>query len=72
MMTRAEHMQWCKDRALAYLPDDPQQAITSMLSDLNKHPETEGVLRFAGMMGLALMSEGVTPDNARRFIVGFN
>ena len=46
MITRDEHMEWCKKRALEYLPLDPQQAITSMLSDLTKHPDTQ---RHPGM-----------------------
>lgn len=39
MMTRAEHLAWSKERALEYLPSDPQQAGTSFISDLNKHDE---------------------------------
>jgi len=69
--TRAEHLQWCKDRALEYLPADPQQAVTSMVSDLHKHPETEGLYTFAGLMALALAAEGITEAKARMFIVGF-
>ena len=51
MKTREEHLAWCKARALEYLPDDPIQAVTSMASDLGKHPETEGHAAIAfGMM----------------------
>ena len=39
-MTRAEHLQWAKDRALAYLPQNPTEALTSFLSDMRKHEET--------------------------------
>ena len=39
-MTREEHLDWCKKRALAYLPMDPMEAMTSMMSDLTKHAET--------------------------------
>ncbi len=68
-MTRAEHLQWCKDRALAYLPDDPQQAFASMGSDLNKHEETRG---HPGMkLGMSLMMTDNLHD-MRKFIEGFN
>jgi hypothetical protein len=67
--TGAEHLAWCKERALAYLPDDPQQAFTSMASDLNKHEETRG---HAGIeMGMMLMMGGHLHD-MREFIEGFN
>ena len=59
--TRAEHLQWCKDRALEYLPDDPTQAMASMVSDLRKHKETAnhpaielgGMLMFGGHLSRA-------------------
>ena len=39
-MTRDEHLEWAKKRALAYLDaGDALQGITSMLSDLTKHEE---------------------------------
>jgi len=39
-MTRKEHLDWCKERALKYVDDgNLQQAYTSMTSDLSKHPE---------------------------------
>lgn len=74
-MTRAEHLQWCKDRALEYLNPGPdhshQDAVASILSDLKKHPETE---QSAEMMGLLAMFELMHPsdDGIRRFIEGFN
>lgn len=40
-MKREEHLAWCKQRALEYLDaGELTNAGTSMLSDLNKHPET--------------------------------
>lgn len=39
MRSRAEHLEWCKVRALEYLPDTAQ-AMTSLASDLRKHPDT--------------------------------
>ena len=71
-MTRAEHLDWCKRRALQYLDaGDPRNAITSMLSDLGKHPETEA--EGKAMSGLGMLY-AVKPDDAaaRRFIEGFN
>ena len=72
MMTRAEHVQWCKRRALEYLdvmtPPDPVQAVTSMLSDLGKHPETRGLSDTMGPIGLFSMRDSA---EARSFILGF-
>ena len=74
--TRAEHLAWCKKRALEYLEPgthcDLQQAFTSIASDLRKHPETKD---HAGVnLGLMLlMNNGLaTPDEMRKFIEGFN
>ena len=40
-MTRAEHLEWAKGRALAYLErGEPDNALASILSDLSKHEET--------------------------------
>lgn len=70
-MTRDEHMAWAKERALEYLNNgDVQNAVASMLSDLGKHPETEGAGRaMAPVAILALMNQD--PHEARRFIEGF-
>jgi len=36
---RHEHVQWCKDRALKFFDrDDLGGAMSSFLSDMNKHP----------------------------------
>jgi hypothetical protein len=38
---RATHLQWCKDRALEYVKAGRlEDAISSMQSDLTKHPDT--------------------------------
>lgn len=67
--TRAEHLAWCKQRALEYLPDDPQQAFTSMASDLSKHDETRGHVAIElGFM--LLMTDNI--GDMREFIEGFN
>jgi hypothetical protein len=41
-VNRAEHLAWAKDRALEYLPGDVNNAMASLVSDLNKHEETAG------------------------------
>lgn len=70
-MTREEHLAWCKKRALEYLNQgDVVNAITSMLSDLSKHPETQGVGEKMSMLGLMYASQ-YDADGARRFIEGF-
>lgn len=67
--TRAEHLAWCKKRALEYLPGDPTQAFTSMASDLNKHEETRGHIGIE--LGMNLLMNGATAE-IRSFIEGFN
>ncbi len=72
-ITRAEHLQWCKDRAFEYVTvGDLTQALGSMYSDLNKHPETQG---HAGIqLGFMHQMSGLldTEDKVREFIDGFN
>lgn len=71
-MTRQEHLDWCKARALQYVDrGDLQNAYASMSSDLNKHPETKG--HAAVSVGLKLMMVGDlnTAEKMRRFIEGF-
>jgi hypothetical protein len=70
-MTREEHVAWCKERALAYLPAQPQEGITSMLSDMSKHPDTKPVVEAMAGIALFEMMNG-TPASARSFIEGFN
>ena len=73
MKTREEHLEWCKQRSREYCDrNDAQNAIASMMSDLQKHPETE---KHAGiMLGAALMMGGMlqSTKQAREFIEGFN
>ncbi len=71
--TRAEHLTWCKQRALAYCDlGDVNQAFASMGSDLRKHPETAN--HPALTLGLSLLISGKlnSPDEMRKFIKGFN
>lgn len=75
MRTRAEHLQWCKDRALQYADaGDSVNALASMLSDLGKHPETIGSVSIAGRLGMGLYLGGHlnTPEKMREWIEGFN
>jgi hypothetical protein len=73
MMTRDEHIAGCKKRALEYLDaGDLNNAFTSMVSDVRKHPECEnhpGLLIGAGF----LFVEGwiSNPAEVRRWIEGF-
>lgn len=74
MKSREEHLEWCKARAREYLDQrDIMNAVTSMLSDLEKHPETS----IKGESGAYLYWLGVLAVNsgdvgeARRFIEGF-
>lgn len=76
MRTRQEHLQFCKDRAMEYVKrGDLIEAVTSMMSDLGKHPETEkssgGALAMLGMLALQQAQAG---DRAGvvRYIEGFN
>lgn len=67
--TRAEYLAWCKQRALAYLPDDPQQAFMSMASDLGKHDETRAHTGIE--IGMMMLASGNTHE-MRELIEGFN
>lgn len=71
--TRAEHLEWCKKRALEYVEIGQfDNAFSSMSSNLRKHPETE---KHAGIvLGLALLMGGKlsTAEETRKFIEGFN
>lgn len=72
MITRQEHLQWCKDRAMQYVnAGDFSQAVASMASDLDKHPETAGVASFAGQLGLMELMLGTTREKMVHFIEGF-
>jgi len=72
--TRAEHLQWCKDRALEYCDKgDTQQAFNSMASDITKHPET-AVHASTMMLGMQMLIGGHLSSvrQMREFINGFN
>jgi hypothetical protein len=71
--SRAEHLAWCKQRALQYVDaGDLHNAFASMASDLNKHEETRG--HSGAQLGMMMLMAGQLerPDDMRRFIEGFN
>ena len=73
MTTRAEHLQWCKDRATEIIDNgDTTGGWTSFLSDLGKHPETAH--HSAIMVGTMMVMGGhlKTPGEIKKFIQDFN
>lgn len=74
MMTRDEHLERCKKRALEYLDaNDSAQAFTSMLSDLRKHPELENHIGCGMGVGFMMIPGWISNEaEVRRWIVGFN
>lgn len=74
MQTRDEHLQWCKDRAMEYVKrGELLGAITSMMSDMEKHPETKlkPALTQLGMFA-AMQAQKGDRDAVERFILGFH
>ena len=73
MKTRAEHLEWCKQRAREYCESgDALVALTSLLKNLSKHPETANHIGIQ----LALMLHAVGNSNNKaavlRHIDGYN
>lgn len=67
-ITRAEHMAWCKQRALEELDaSGTTAALASFCSDVCKHPETQDLAQFAVLLG----AEARDVAEMRRFIEGF-
>lgn len=72
-MTREEHLQWCKNRALEYVEQgNLENAFMSMASDLQKHDGTRGHVGI--QLGMAEMMMGLlsTSEEMKEFINGFN
>jgi hypothetical protein len=70
---RAEHLAWCKQRALAYVDaGDLQGAFASMASDMRKHPGTANTDIQALGLGLMMGGHLDSPEQMRRWINGFN
>lgn len=77
MTTRAEHLAWCKQRALAELevPNEAEglkNALASMASDLTKHPETETHAAIGLGMMMVMGGQLSTKPEMAKFIDGFN
>ena len=72
-MNREDHLAWCKRRALQYV-DRGQviEGLTSMLSDMGKHPETQSPALTTMTMGLIMIGSLDSPEAARRHIEGFH
>lgn len=70
-MTRDEHMQWARGRALEYADrGDTANAMASLQSDLGKHPETADHSGIQLMYMLAMTGEFNQPGKLREFIEG--
>ena len=71
MRSRSEHLQWCKDRALEYWrAGNIQDAVASMVSDLNKHPETKTANQSMMALGIIYVMQN-DHDGVQRWIEGF-
>jgi hypothetical protein len=79
-LTREEYLKWCKERAIQeydyYIKESISEAtkngVTSMMSDINKHPETQS----SALQSLCMMTLMTKPTMYRQefvnFINGFN
>ena len=70
MRTREEHLEWCKERARVYLNEgDLANAVASMASDMEKHPEcgVNAYLDMAAMLHVTNYDERAV----RRWVEGF-
>jgi hypothetical protein len=72
-MTRAEHLDWSKKRALKYLETgDTTGAYASFMSDIGKHSELEHHPGRELGMGLLMLGKLNEKEEMRKFIEGFN
>lgn len=70
-MSREEHLAWCKARAHEYIETgDVQQAVTSMMSDLQKHDDTKTIAPEVLALGFSAILSG-DREQVRRYIDGF-
>lgn len=69
-MTKAEHLDWCKQRAFQYLDlNDPTNAIASFMSDLAKHNET---INHPLLPSIRLIMDSTNIEAVRKCINKFN
>lgn len=72
-MTRAEHLQWAKDRAAAYLDkSDAPQAMASFISDMGKHEGTKDHPFLQAPMSALFFTHAEDVEGMRKHINGFN
>lgn len=72
-MTRGEHLEWCKERAREFARrGDLTKTVTSMISDLGKHPETESSVQMATLLAIGLTYGLKTPADLLDWVEGFN
>lgn len=72
-MSRQEHLEWCKKRALEYCDAGKlTDAFNSMTADLRKHPETEKHPGIQLGVMLMMINKLNTKEEMRKFIDGFN
>lgn len=74
-VTRAEHLQWSKERALEYLEKgDLANGLASFMSDLGKHDEMAPLCEIARRLLPLAMSHVAHGDyrQLRIWIEGFN
>ena len=75
MRTRQEHLAFCKQRAMEYVNSgNLLEAVTSMMSDLRKHPETADTGQALAALGLFACQQAQQGDRdgVIRYIQGFN
>lgn len=69
--TRAEHVAWCKERALEYVDLGMlSEALSSLFSDLRKHPATADHAAVELGTMLAVTGHMTTAAEVREFIEG--
>lgn len=69
--TRAEHLAWCKQRAMEYVNEgDISNAVASMTSDLGKHPDTASSAELLVLVMPDVMKGDL--GAVRHWIDGFN
>lgn len=71
-MNRAEHLQWCKERAIKFCDDgNISEAILSFVSDMGKHEKTADHPALTMMFGMQMVGTLSTPEEVKHHIEGF-